>query len=98
MLPIIFHPEVKPEISHSFRWYQEQSLGLGNEFLQELEDSLHSIQSLPYAWPKMGQFHRRFVMNRFPYSIVYQVYEESKIFIVAVMHNHRKPGYWSERG
>jgi hypothetical protein len=24
-------------------------------------------------------------------------YEESEIFILAMMHLHREPGYWSER-
>ncbi|WP_102796240.1 type II toxin-antitoxin system RelE/ParE family toxin [Bowmanella denitrificans] len=97
MLPLVFHPDVKTEIFHSFQWYQEQSLGLGHEFINELEESFSSIQSLPFTWPKMGQCHRRFVLSRFPFSIIYKVQGSKVIYVIAVMHNHRKPGYWLER-
>lgn len=47
MLPISFHPDVKKEIKESFSWYQEQSLGLGHEFTQEINEAIDSISSLP---------------------------------------------------
>ena len=65
MLPVSFHPEVKREIKESFNWYQEQSLGLGHEFTQELKEAIDSVSSLPLAWTKMGQTHLRFVLSRF---------------------------------
>lgn len=49
---ILFHPDVKQEIRHSFEWYQAQSLGLGQEFINELEESFEAIKSLPLTWPK----------------------------------------------
>lgn len=98
MLPVSFHPEVKREIKESFDWYQEQSLGLGHEFTQELKEAIDSVSSLPSAWTKMVQTHRRFVLSRFPYSIIYKIIENREISVVAIMHNHRKPGYWHERG
>ena len=98
MLPLSFHPDVALEVKQSFDWYQAQSLGLGHEFIHELEESFDSIQSLPATWPKFGQYHRRFILSRFPYSVIYKVHENLKIYIVAVMHNQRKPGYWGERG
>ena len=44
MLPVSFHPEVKREIKESFDWYQEQSLGLGHEFTQELKEAIDSVE------------------------------------------------------
>jgi hypothetical protein len=35
-------------------------------------------------------------VNRFPYGLVYEVSGE-EIVIVAVMHLHRRPGYWRDR-
>lgn len=98
MLPASFHPEVKKEIKKSFSWYQEQSLGLGYEFTQEIKEAIDSVRSLPSAWTKMGHSHRRFVLSRFPYSIIYKIIENKEISVVSIMHNHRKPGYWHERG
>jgi plasmid stabilization system protein ParE len=97
MLPIFFHPDTKVEVIESFTWYQLQSKGLGHEFVQELDEAFNSIQSLPSTWPKFGQSHRRFILGRFPFSIIYKVRDNSEIYVVAVMHNHRKPGYWNER-
>lgn len=98
MPPIIFHPDVKEEIQHSFSWYQEQSKGLGYEFIHELEESFSSIQSLPSTWPKMGQHHRRYILSRFPFSVIYKLLPNEEIHVVAVMHNNRHPDYWKSRG
>jgi plasmid stabilization system protein ParE len=97
MPELLFHPDTTEEIKSSFDWYQEQVKGLGFEFVQELDDAFNSIQSLPQTWPKMGQYHRRFILSRFPYSVIYKNVDEKRIYIVAIMHNHRKPGYWNDR-
>lgn len=97
MPELLFHPDTTEEIKSSFDWYQEQVKGLGFEFVQELDDAFNSIQSLPQTWPKMGLYHRRFILSRFPYSVIYKNVDEKRIYIVAIMHNHRKPGYWNDR-
>ena len=97
MPQLLFHPDTTVEIKSSFDWYQEQVKGLGYEFVQELEDAFNSIQALPQTWPKMGQHHRRFILSRFPYSVIYKNVDEKIIYVVAIMHNHRKPGYWNDR-
>ncbi|MEE9395612.1 MAG: hypothetical protein V3V31_01235, partial [Methylococcales bacterium] len=37
--------------------------------------------------------YRRFLLSKFLFSVVYRENERS-IFVVAVMHNSRKPNYW----
>lgn len=96
MMPLRFHPDTKLEISDSFQWYQAQSNGLGTKFIEELEDAFHSIQALPNTWPPMGKSHRRYILSRFPYSVIYTLMNE-QILVVTIMHNHRKPGYWLKR-
>ncbi|TMA90118.1 MAG: hypothetical protein E6J77_07075 [Deltaproteobacteria bacterium] len=39
---------------------------------------------------------RRFLVRRFPYGLLYRV-ESDQIFIVAVAHLRRRPGYWRGR-
>jgi toxin ParE1/3/4 len=36
------------------------------------------------------------VTDRFPYQIVYRISGDS-VWIVAVMHQSRRPGYWKKR-
>jgi hypothetical protein len=35
-------------------------------------------------------------VHGFPYDVVYQV-EQDELQVLAVAHQHRKPGYWRER-
>ncbi len=55
------------------------------------------VFSHPYVWPVLGSGDiRRCLTNHFPYGIIYCI-EADEILILAVMHLHRKPGYWKER-
>ena len=96
MLELRFHPDVAIEIKTSHKWYQNQAMGLGEDFLSELESAYQTIQELPNTWPKFENNFRRFLLSKFPFSVIYKANVES-VFVVAVMHNSRKPGYWNER-
>ncbi len=96
MPEIIFHPDIEYEVKASFHWYQDQAEGLGDDFLTELETAYQTIIELPTTWPKFQKKFRRFLLSKFPYSVIYQ-FDQKTILVVAVMHNSRKPGYWSER-
>ncbi len=96
MAELIFHPDTALEIKESYEWYQQQAEGLGDDFLKELESAFEAIARLPGTWPKFTLNCRRFVLKKFPFSIIYQARDEA-IFIVAIMHNSRKPGYWKDR-
>jgi len=43
----------------------------------------------------MNEF-RRSLVNRFPFGILYSV-QNDQIYILAVMHLHKEPGYWKKR-
>ncbi len=96
MLKLRFHPEVSSEIKSSYIWYQEQTEGLGDDFLDELESAYQAIIEFPNTWPLFKNGFRRFLLSRFPFSVIYREYNNS-IYIVAVMHNSRRPGYWLSR-
>jgi toxin ParE1/3/4 len=93
---IIFHPDIELEVKASYKWYQNQADGLGEDFLTELEAAYQAIVELPDTWPKFQLGFRRFLLSKFPFSVIYRSSQET-IFVVAVMHNSRKPGYWGER-
>lgn len=69
---------------------------MGDDFLAELEAAYDAVAELPETWPKFQKGFRRYLLTRFPFSIIYKDTNE-KIFVVAVMHNSRKPGYWLSR-
>jgi len=96
MLNIIFHPDIEHEVKASYIWYQNQTTGLGDNFLTELEAAYEAIIEMPDTWPKFQSDFRRFLLSKFPFSIIYR-FESGTVFVVAIMHNSRKPSYWSER-
>jgi plasmid stabilization system protein ParE len=87
-----FHPEISSETKASYTWYQEQADGLGDDFLDELEAAYQVISQLPGTWPLFQKGFRRYLLARFPFSVIYREHD-SFIDIVAIMHNSRKPGY-----
>ena len=96
MLKLNFHPDVSLEIKSSYQWYQKQAHGLGDDFLLELENSFDTILNFPDTWPLFNKSYRRFLLSKFPFSVLYRVVD-NYIYIVAVMHNSRKPYYWNDR-
>ncbi len=96
MLKLSFHPNVSCEIKASYIWYQEKVDGLGEDFINELESAYQAIIEFPQTWPKFQKGFRRFLLSRFPFSVIYRK-NGNIIYVVAVMHNSRKPGYWLNR-
>ncbi len=65
-------------------------------FIAAISDALDSISQAPQRWPKYLYGTRRFVLHRFPFSVVY-LDDPDMVNIVAVAHHKRKPGYWKQR-
>ena len=96
MSELKFHPDVASEIRSSYLWYQSQAEGLGEDLLSELESAYKAISELPNTWPLFQRGFKRYLLSQFPFSVIYRK-DGNVIYVVAVMHNSRKPGYWAER-
>ena len=91
-----FLDEAIEEAEAAARWYAERSQTAAAAFADEIDSAIAEITRLPLAWPAYNHNTRRFLLRRFPYSVVYRV-SESTTMIVAVAHGHRRPGYWRDR-
>jgi len=68
---------------------------LGLAFIAEFERALELL----CTYPRLGapwRSRRRFPLRRFPYSIIYYVTGE-ELWVIALAHHRRKPGYWAGR-
>lgn len=96
MVSIELHSAVYNEIEGAKHWYDEKSISLGNRFIQEVNRGMECIRENPDSWPVYISGTRRFFLHRFPFAIVYKCDgETARVF--ALMHLHRKPGYWRKR-
>lgn len=96
MLEISVHEQADEEIKAAAVYYESLQSGLGEAFLQELAKGFEQVQSNPLAWEMFDAPIRRYLLRRFPYGIVYRA-STDQIFVLAVMHLRRRPGYWRER-
>lgn len=91
-----FHPEAEKELNVAIDYYENIEPGLGYDFAIEVHSTITRSVDFPKAWAVLEGDVRRSLVRRFPYGILYSE-EKGGIFIVAVMHLHRKPGYWKHR-
>jgi plasmid stabilization system protein ParE len=88
--------EALEEAEAAARWYAERSPAAALGFSDEIDAAESAIIQLPEAWPRFDHGTRRYLLRRFPYSIIYRI-ESNRVLIVAVAHGHRRPGYWKSR-
>jgi plasmid stabilization system protein ParE len=96
MIPFGFHDEARREFRESARYYELQKDGLGSRFVDAVRDAITRIRSHPQLYREIEPGVRQCRTPRFPYGIIYRV-RNSTVEILAVMHLHRKPGYWKSR-
>ena len=93
---IIIRPEAEDDLIDEYNWYEEQSKGLGFDFLRCIDASLNSIKHYPKMYRKIYKnIHRAFI-RRFPYGIFYLI-DEDKIVVLAILHAKRDPKLWKKR-
>ncbi len=95
---LVLLPEAKKDVEQAYRWYEEQSLGLGMEFLRCLEVILVSIQRTPSIYPTVQGTCRRAILRRFPYAVFFEIEEErNRCIVYSVFHCAQDPDKWQER-
>ena len=94
---ILVRPEAEVEVQQAFDWYEEQSEGLGLEFLRAIEACLAGVTRNPFAYTVVKVPNvRRAVVRRFPYALFYLVADEA-IVVIAVFNVKRRPIDWLRR-
>jgi len=94
--PVRFRVEAQEEIKLAFDWYFQRSPRAADAFLAEIGASLAQIVSNPQLYPQYTKNTRRRVLERFPYSVVFQERDDI-ILVVAIAHAKRRFDYWRGR-
>lgn len=76
--------------------YEQRQQGLGRRFFDAIETAIDDAAEHPLRHPILEQDVRRRLLRVFPYSVLY-VAERDHVLVLALMHNHREPGYWRSR-
>jgi plasmid stabilization system protein ParE len=80
------------------KWYDDQTPGLADEFLDELQILIGKIAENPEHFAKKESDARMALLRRFPYKVFFMVNErQAKVRIIAVIHRARSPQAWKKR-
>ena len=95
------HAAAEQEARQAAQWYEDRRVGLGFEFLAVVDTALQRIRDDPLQFPILETLPdepsvRRFLLKRFPYTIIYEVVSP-EIQVLAVAHVRRRPQYWKKR-
>jgi plasmid stabilization system protein ParE len=96
MIKVEFHPEAEHELLEARLWYRERSKLAARAFATDIAASLRYIVASPSRSREDESGERRFVLSKFPFSIIYHV-TGNVVFVTAVAHQKRRPGYWRTR-
>ena len=88
------------DLDDATAWYEAQRPGLGNRLFTAVRVAVASV----VRWPNSGRpvegasvaGVREVPVSGFPFRIVYRSDAET-ITILAIAHERRSPGYWTER-
>jgi plasmid stabilization system protein ParE len=90
---IVILPEVEEEIEAAFLWYQARNPLAAKAFRAEAIDYIDGLAECGADWKKDGEGTYSCLLKRFPYTIFYEI-EGKTVFVLAVGHQRREPGYW----
>ena len=96
MTRIRFSEIARNELKDACDWYERQQAGLGARFRRDVRESTLRIAASPLLFPVELEDVRRYVMNRFPFTLRY-VLRDDAVWIMTVSHQHRLPDYWVDR-
>lgn len=92
-----FHPDAEADLRGALAYYAEKRVGLDGEFRRDFEAALEAVRENPLIYAMEDEAGCRYCpLRRFPYTLVYLDGDDS-IWVVAVAHQRRRPGFWASR-
>jgi plasmid stabilization system protein ParE len=95
-LSLRLHPAAQRELDEATAYYDAESPGLGDAFLDEVERAFAQILAFPEASPLGRPPLRVKILLAFPYSVHYAI-DGELLHVLALAHHSRRPYYWRGR-
>jgi plasmid stabilization system protein ParE len=94
--PFRFLEEADAEFQEQIAYFDQQSTGLGDRFVADVEATVRNICEYPDSGSHLSRNVRKRVLRVFHYNILY-LNEPEEVVVVAVAAHKRRPGYWRKR-
>jgi plasmid stabilization system protein ParE len=87
---LVFKEQAREDIADTFKWYELQIAGLGDQFLLALDLALKQISANPQLFQIRRKNVRLGLLRRFPYFVAYEI-EGTQIIVYRIIHAKRNP-------
>jgi toxin ParE1/3/4 len=93
------HPEARAELQESVLFYRQRAgERWATRFKERVAEGLSAIAADPERYSSLKELPgvQRIRLKQFPFALLY-VNRADYVWIVAIAHGSRKPGYWLKR-
>ena len=78
------------DIQRAREWHDAREPGLGDQFLQRVNETMMRIGQNPHQYPTIIEDVRRANLRQFKYGVWYRVKVDGSV-VVACLHHRRQP-------
>jgi plasmid stabilization system protein ParE len=99
MKTAFFSYNAEVDLREQYRWYEEQQLGLGNRFIQAVDETIQRIEQNPSSGQQYGLGAKRRLLLSPPFSRFSVVYfdHDTAIELIAIWAGERNPNELTKR-
>src|SRR5258705_11109852 len=90
MIGYRFLSPAEEEMTEASVFYNAASSGLGNDFLDDVQQAIDRLCEYPLVGEAVAPGLRRILVDRFPFCVVY-VAEYDLILVIPIAHQGRQP-------
>ena len=90
------HEQAITEAREARKWARQRGKVAEQTWARSYRQARERLARFPQAGPVLVGDYRRLALMGTPFALIYRI-EESRVFIVAVAHGSRAPGYWERR-
>ena len=96
MKPLQISEPASLELTEAVRWYEERRPGWGAKLFEAVAHVFELIEQFPESGARRRATARQLPVRGFPFLVVYRIRPDD-VYVVAVAHAKRRPGYWLNR-
>ena len=96
MLELSLLAGARDDLDEAYNWYESREIGLGDRFLNYVQDGLFLIRQHPEIFPICTAEFRKALISKFPFEIIYKS-DGKKIVVHSVFNCAQHPQKWKSR-
>lgn len=96
MTKVTLCSEAERDFADSLNWYADRDVNAAVRFEETFERALAEIARDPERFPKADDRHRYYLMNPFPFQILFR-FRDDGVYVITVAHTSRSSEFWKNR-